>query len=171
MEIWKDIPEYEGYYQASNKGRIKSLNRVIKINGIDSFIKGRLLKQSIDGRGYYTVGLSKDSKRKTNSVHILIGVTFLNYKIDLGKIVLDHIDNDKLNNNVNNLQIISVRENTSKDKDKTKTSSKYIGVGYEKSRNKWVARAVYNKKLKNIGRFKTEKEAKIAYDNFVKNIL
>lgn len=170
MEIWKDIPKYEGYYQASNKGRIRSLDRVIKIKSIDSFIKGRILKQSIDGRGYYTVGLSKDGKRKTNSVHILIGITFLNYKIDLGKIVLDHINNDKLNNNINNLQIISVRENTSKDKDKSKTSSKYTGVGYEKSRNKWVARAVYNKKLKTIGRFNTEKEASDAYLCFIRNL-
>ena len=91
-EIWKDIPNYEGLYQASNLGRIKSIPR----NG--TIKKERILKQTLDTTGYLTIGLHKDNKAKKVNVHRLIAKTFIpninNYN------VINHIDGNKTNNKI-----------------------------------------------------------------------
>jgi len=78
-EIWKDIPDYEGLYQASNLGRVKSLKReVYSYNGY-RIIKERILKFTITR--YYYVSLRKYNKTKKFYVHQLIAMAFLNQKI------------------------------------------------------------------------------------------
>lgn len=93
-EIFKDIPGYEGIYQVSNFGNVKSLHNY-RING-NHILKSRLKK------GYYQVGLRKNNKRKWITIHRLVAITFIenknNYKY------INHKDENKLNNNVENLE-------------------------------------------------------------------
>ena len=110
-EIWKDIPEYEGLYHASNLGNIRVLNRVVNsgIKNNNTVIrKGKLLKQRIN-QGYYEVALSKNSKKRFLKVHRLIAITFIPNLNNFPSI--NHKDENKLNNNVNNLEWCSVKYN------------------------------------------------------------
>ena len=158
MEIFKKIPGFEDY-EVSNKGRVKSLK----------FGKERILKNSIDKKGYCSVYLSnKGEKIKTFQVHQLVAMAFLNHTPCGYKIVVDHIDNNPLNNNVENLQLITNRENCSKDK-KNKTS-KYTGVCWNKNLKKWHSRIRINGKKKHLGYFKNEKIASAVYLNAVEGL-
>ena len=160
-EIWKDIPGYEGLYQVSSEGRVKSLKR----KGVG---QDRILKPSDNGRGYYQSCLVKDKKIKTIQVHQLVAMAFLGHTICGMKVVVDHIDNNKSNNNLNNLQLISCRENLSKDK--KGGSSKYVGVTWHKPRNKWRSMIRINGKNKHLGLFTNELDARDAYQEALKNL-
>lgn len=98
-EIWKDIPNYEGLYQSSNFGKIKSLER---FNYKGHHNLERVLKPTLCKNGYLYVNLCKDKKVKVLAVHKLVALTFLknknNYKC------VNHIDGNKLNNKVDNLE-------------------------------------------------------------------
>ena len=63
-EIWVDIKGYEGFYQVSNQGRVRSLDREVIRNGRTTKLKGRVLKQNVDSKGYLCVNLSKENKTK-----------------------------------------------------------------------------------------------------------
>lgn len=153
-EIWKDIPNYEGLYQVSNLGRVKSLK----------FNKEKLLKLYKDNYGYLRVNLSKNGKQKLLKVHQLVSVVFLKHKPNGYSVVVDHIDNNPLNNNVNNLQLVSHRKNLSKDK---KGSSKYTGVRYHKQNKKWVSSIYVKGKHKHLGSFTNELDAAKAYNKYL----
>ena len=156
-EVWRDIPNYEGIYLVSNIGNVKSLHR-------DKHV---ILKHGDDGRGYKIVGLSFRNKSKTVKIHSLVAMSFLNHKPDgTHKVVIDHINNIKTDNRVENLQLISSRENSTKDL--KNGTSKYIGVCWDKDRGTWNAKIKINGKTKNLGRFKTEIEASQAYKNALK---
>lgn len=100
-EIWKDIKDYEGLYMISNFGRLLSLPR----QGTDKlFPKCRISK------GYYVFQLHKDNIRKDKSIHRLVAETFIPNINNLETV--NHIDNDKLNNNISNLEWMSREENT-----------------------------------------------------------
>jgi len=76
-EIWKTVIDYEGFYEVSNSGRVRSLNRVVKVDNrwggkTKRFLKGCLLKQTPDTKGYPMVVLSKQGQRKYFRVHQLI---------------------------------------------------------------------------------------------------
>ena len=89
-EIWKDIPGYEGIYQASTLGRIKSTKRNI------------IMKQGVHRDGYYKIKLSNHGKRKWHQAHRLIALTFIDNPNELK--CVNHIDENKLNNNISNLE-------------------------------------------------------------------
>jgi len=174
-EIWKDIPDYEGLYQASSLGRIRSLERVVKsVNRHGSYLrtqKPRVLKPMLTGKSYalrLKVHLYKDNKMKNAYIHQLVAESFLDHEKCGMKVVVDHIDNDPLNNKLDNLQLITHRENLSKDK-KNKTS-KYTGVHWSKSRSKWVAAITINSVKKYLGLFDCESEAHKAYQYQLENI-
>jgi hypothetical protein len=166
-EIWKDIPNYEGYYQVSNLGSVKSLKRVIcRSNGVIQTFKERILKAAIGSREYLLVGLSKDGKTKTFQVHKLVAMAFLGHKPCGMKMVVDHIDNNQLNNRVDNLQLTTQRHNTSKDK--SGGTSKYIGVYWCRLNKKWGATIRLNGKVNYLGYFNDEIKASEAYQNALK---
>lgn len=106
MEIWKDIPGYEGAYMASTDGRIKSLPR--------NTTKGGILTPHVSKHnGYCSVVLSKNGVRKTHRLHVLIYKTFIGPvpgKYDTQR-TIDHIDCDKTNNAVTNLEMCTLAEN------------------------------------------------------------
>ena len=162
-EIWKDIEGWEGYYQVSNLGRVKSLHRIVAHPISDKRIKERILKPSPDGSGYLMVNLNRDGRKKPMKIHKLVSIAFLSHVANGHKIVIDHINNNKRDNRLENLQLISTRENTSKDRFRGKYSSKYIGVSWNKTLKKWGAFIGINGKVKNLGVFNSEFEAHQAY--------
>lgn len=111
MEKWKDIKGYEGYYQVSDKGRVRSLDRYINdtTRCRTQFIKGRLIKLCDNGKGYKQVHLSKNKKRKMFYAHRLVAKHFLkNYAEDLD---INHKDFDRSNNDLANLELVTVKQN------------------------------------------------------------
>lgn len=168
QEIWKDIPNYEGIYQASNLGNIKSLSRKV-CNGHRCYIsKEKQLKPCIKGNSYFIVNLFKNNKTKTFYVHKLIAITFLNYTPDSRKIVIDHINNIKTDNRLENLQIVTQRYNISKIEGNF--TSKYKGVCWDKSSKKWKSAIRIGNVVKYLGLFNCELKASIAYQNELKII-
>lgn len=112
MEIWKDIPGYEGDYQASSEGRIRSVDGKTtwsKRHDTERRWKGRVLKQKGDRRLGLRVSLWKDGKPKYMLVARLVAMAFIGMPKD-GDTV-NHIDGNRLNNNVENLEWLSLADN------------------------------------------------------------
>ena len=108
-EIWKDIKDYEEMYQISDLGRVKSLARIIKHQN-RHYRKDKILKTSIDNHGYLQVTLCKNGKVKRFHVHRLVAQAFIPNPEN--KPQVNHIDGNKLNNNINNLEWNTAGENT-----------------------------------------------------------
>jgi len=165
-EEWKDVKGYEKLYMVSSLGRVKSLDRKVKTkNGNYQTYYGEIKKISLSTTGYYRVNLHKDNKLKTFKVHNLMAVAFLNYRKNGLKYVVDHIDNNPLNNKLSNLQVITTRENCSKDK--KNGTSKYTGVSRQKE--KWVTSIQIKGKDLYLGRYSCEETAAKAYTLAVEN--
>ena len=102
-EIWRDIPGYEGLYQISNLGRVKSLNHLIKHLGGERLIKGKVLApRKNKNNGYLYIILSKDGTSKTKTIHRIVSQVFINNPNNLPEV--DHINRDRTDNRVNNLR-------------------------------------------------------------------
>lgn len=110
MEIWKDIEGYEGLYQVSNLGRVKSLARTCKSkgNGIRD-VTERIRKTTINNCGYVMVSLHKDKKIKNCAMHRLVANAFIDNPNNLPQI--NHKDGDKTNNQSDNLEWITSSDN------------------------------------------------------------
>lgn len=115
MEKWLDIPDYPGY-QVSNLGRIKTHNKVsyTNLHGIRHW-KDRILKQKKStnkrGRCDYRVDLWNEKGHKTLLVARVVAFTFLNENLENNKLTVNHKDRNSLNNNLDNLEIITLKEN------------------------------------------------------------
>lgn len=132
QEIWHDIKGYDGIYQVSNLGRVKSITRKRKDNG--QSVKGRILKQYLDKRtGYYQVKLMKEGHYKTYRTHRLVALTFI--KENKNKTVVNHINAIKTDNRVENLEWCNQKENMQHALDirlKQECERKYINLGHTK---------------------------------------
>lgn len=104
-EIWKDIPNYEGLYQVSNLGRVKSFRKSSKFHCQDEFI----LKPSVANNGYVQVTLYKDTKRHKFLVHRLVAEAFLSNPNNYPQV--NHKDENRTNNIVTNLEWCSAEYN------------------------------------------------------------
>ena len=102
-EIFKDIKGYEGLYQISNLGRIKSLN-------YNRTGKEKLLKQNINSNNYCKITLSKNNVRKNYCTHVLVAKTFIENPNRLP--CINHIDGNKQNNHIDNLEWVTYKQNT-----------------------------------------------------------
>lgn len=118
MENWKPVVGYEGYYEVSDLGRVRSVDGIRK-SGIrfnDHIMhKGRILKQNLKKSGYYTVDLSKDNVIKTISVHRIVAMAFLPKPV--GCDVVNHINCNKKDNRVCNLEWCTAEYNRKHAKD------------------------------------------------------
>lgn len=102
-ELWKALSGYEGYYEVSNKGNVRSVDR--EVVGSDNkryFYRGRLLKQHPDRVGYMRVALTKDKRTSWRSVHRLVAQAFVPNPSNLPEI--NHKDENKSNNSADNLE-------------------------------------------------------------------
>lgn len=100
--IWKDIPGYEGYYQASNDGLIQSVTKAVKQWSGVQIKKGKILSPAIDKIGYLNCALSKENKLRSFKVHRLVALAHIPNPNGFAEI--NHKDCNKLNNHVSNLE-------------------------------------------------------------------
>ena len=154
-ERWLPIVGYEGLYEVSDLGRVKSSQR--------KGTRGGLLKPQLNTEGYLSVALHFKS-RKYISVHRLVLSTFL--PIEENKEV-DHINHIKTDNRLENLRWATCSENIRHRKKIANCSSQYIGVKWHKRDKKWEVSCCFNYNHKYIGRFDTEVEAAKAYNTYI----
>lgn len=128
-EIWKDIPGYEGYYQVSNCGRVKSLDRV-KCDGIR--MKGRIKKTHYDDCGYELIQLRKDGSYKHLSIHRLVASAFIPNPDNLPQV--NHKDEVRNHNTVDNLEWCTVEYNQNYGHRKKRASINSTGVNNSRAK-------------------------------------
>ena len=111
-EVWKDIKDYNGY-QVSNLGRVRTFNKITSSKLYkERHWKNRILKfKSKNYRTGYRVDLWKDGKPHSLLVARLVAFTFYNEDINNHKLTVDHVDGNRFNNNLNNLELVSLKEN------------------------------------------------------------
>jgi hypothetical protein len=152
-ECWRSIDGYINY-QASNIGRVRNA------------YSGQILAAYCNRKGYATVCLCKDGKRKTWKIHQLVAMCFIPKPDSDERFEVDHINQDKTNNSISNLMWKTSRQNKwNRNKINKATSSKYIGVCFDKRRLTWKASVRLNDgNSKHIGYFHDEKDAAHAYN-------
>ena len=149
LEVWKEIEGYGGRYMVSDQGRIKSLYGNTKI-----------LKANKGDGPYHRVTLHMNNEIKNETVHVLVAIAFMGHKKCGKKIVVDHINNIQDDNRAINLQIISQRANSTKNRS-NKTG--YTGVRDRGSR--YESSIMVSGKHRHLGSFRTAIEASNAYQN------
>jgi hypothetical protein len=166
VEIWKDVTCFDwmhrGMYQVSNFGRVKSLEhgRIHYYNEkfIVAWHSEKILKLSINARGYFTVVLSCGGIKNTISVHRLVAMSFIENLENLPTV--DHIDRDKTNNNISNLRWATMQtQGFNRD---ISLNSKNYALGLTpcyKYKSKWLLQWFENG-VRKVRRFETEYEAK-----------
>ena len=154
-EILIPVKDYEELYLISNYGHVISLRG-----------NCRILKPRTVHNGYQIVTLTKNSKATHYKIHRLVALHFVFNKNKLEQV--NHIYGDKLNNNDKNLEWVSNRENRNHFLLNSQKSSKYPGVCWQKSRNKWRARIRINDQRFELGYFTIEENAHEAYLNALK---
>jgi hypothetical protein len=151
-ERWLPIVEYEGLYEVSDLGRVKSLARKGTLGGI---MKPNLLK------GYLRVHLHNNNSCKI-MVHRLVLEAFL----PMEEKEVDHINNIRTDNRLINLRWATSSENARHKNKKANCSSIYKGVCWDKQKNKWTAQCK-NKKQTHLGAFNDEQDAAKAYNAYI----
>jgi hypothetical protein len=159
-EIWKDVPGYEGRYQVSNLGNLRSLNykRLGKIQNMNP---------SIDDQGYLKIKLCLNGKAKGFRVHVLVAMAFLGHVPGGYNKIVDHKEEgNKLNNCLENLQITTQRINSTKHRVRDLPT----GVSFCKKNKKYKALIQIKGKRIYLGFFPTPEQASQAYQNKLKEI-
>ncbi len=108
-EIWKDIKGYEGLYQVSNLGRVKSLDRYVNYKNKSKAVRKGVIRKAKIGKGYFLINLSKDGVKRFFLVHRIVAETFL--ENPSSKKTVNHINGIKTDNTVNNLEWSTYSEN------------------------------------------------------------
>lgn len=151
MLEWKDVVGFEGSYKVSNTGLVKSMSRWTGYYTVTE----KMLKQRTSN-GYKYVSLTKNSKTITKTVHSIVARAFIGERPK--NLVIDHEDDNKLNNNSYNLKYVTNRMNVA-----GKSTAKR--GAYKQKNGKWRAQIKINKKTKLIGYFNTSDEAYQSYFN------
>jgi len=168
-EIWKPVRNYEGHYEISNLGNVKSLKREVYHPNGNLNLKEKILNPSFDAYGYFVIDLKKDGIRKNRKVHQLVAEAFLNHTPNGYTLVVNHKNFIRNDNRVENLEIVTIRENTNQKH--LKSTSKYTGVSWRKEDKKWQSQILINKKIKHLGSFVNEIDAHNAYQNELNLVL
>lgn len=159
---WKPIPGYEGFYEVSDEGQIRSLDRVDRRG---RFWKSQLLRPGTTPRGHHYVALRRDGKLKTFLLHVLVARAFLGPCPEGHEVC--HNDGIGTNNHINNLSYGSRRKNVAIDRNRhpNNYSSKYPGVCRRKGRKRspWQAGITFEGRSMHLGVFESEEDAAQAY--------
>jgi hypothetical protein len=162
-EVWKPIPGYEGLYEVSSWGSVKSVQRFVngRSNSLHP-VAEKELKINYCG-DYPQICLSKNHKKKTYRIHRVMDFVFLDGLLE--DYVVNHIDGNKFNNYYKNLERVNRRENSSHFFKSTEKTSMYTGVSYDKSKPKkpWVASIHIEGVTKKVGNLLSEKDAYDVY--------
>jgi len=158
-ECWKSIKNYEGLYDVSNFGNVRSVKR--------AGTKGGVLTPALSSSKYLCVVLSKNNNPKTVNIHTLVWDHFGNKNRNSRAECVDHIDNNKLNNCIKNLQILSQRDNLSKYYSKI---GKLNGATFFKG--KWQSSISVSGMKIHLGVYSTQQEAHETYKRYkLENLL
>lgn len=160
VERWKNIKDFEGLYQVSSFGRIKSFS---KHNGIKEII----VKQAVN-HYYHSIVLCKEKKRYTRKTHRLVALHFIPNPEN--KPQVNHKDTIIGHNFEWNLEWNTARENITHSRVSKIYSSKYTGVSWAKKNKKWKACIEIKNKSIHLGLFANEYDAHLAYQNKLKTI-
>ena len=163
-ELWLPVPDFEGYYEVSNLGRIKSLSRIVHVT--NRVLKEKFNSMHLKRDGYHSVLLRKPGVKKTIQLHRIVAKAFI--KNPDNKDAVNHIDGNKLNNCVNNLEWVSNRENSCHYYSNINSGTP-VGVHYRKERNKYCAHIHVNKKKVWLGQYDTKEQAYEARVNYLKS--
>lgn len=161
-EIWKDIVGYEGLYQISNYGNVKTLSRIYfsgRIHKNPKQIDEHLRKFTLSPNGYYIVILLKNGIRRGYLVHSLVWDAFGKLP-RIAPLQIDHINENKLDNHIDNLQLITPKMN------RRKSIKRDLPIGvvyYHNNPNKFQAQITKNGKGHFLGAFDTPEEAHQKY--------
>lgn len=127
-EIWKPIKNYEGIYEVSNLGRIKTLERVY-LSAIQRYQKEQIISQRINHKGYLIVALNKN-KKVTKTTHRIVCESF-HADTYFENATVNHINQNKLDNNASNLEWVTIKENI---QDYRKKVNNYVGINHPMAR-------------------------------------
>ena len=160
-EVWKDIVGYEGWYQVSNCGRIRSLDRV---NTNNRKVFGKLFNlKSNYNNGYVKATLSRGKDRKQINVHEIVVNTFIGNDDNF---IIQHIDGNKANNNINNLKLVNIM-NKIKDDEIWKQIKGYENIydisNYGRVRTYHKGNGEISEKVVTILKGKVDKDGYIEY--------
>lgn len=137
-EIFKNLPNYVGIYQVSNLGNVRSIKRKI------------ILKPRVSPQGYYQINLNKNGSGETAAIHQLVAIVFLGHTRCGYKLVVNHKNFIKTDNRLENLEVVTNKQNTNKKHLRLKGSGS--GVTFNKKSK------IYEAKIY-LGSFKTKEEA------------
>lgn len=128
MEVWKDVVGYEGLYQISSYGEVKSLDKEINLSNGGIYVKlGKMLLKHEDKYGYWTVTLYRNRIPKTLKIHRLVALAFLENPNSLSQV--NHKDENKKNNHVDNLEWCDCKYNNSYGTRNKRISASRMGIG------------------------------------------
>ena len=175
-EEWKPIEGYEGLYEVSNLGRVKSIERNVPFRGSSITMHGKVLKPYANENGYCFVVLYQNTRQKRHKIHRLVAETFIPNPEK--KKCINHVDGNKKNNRVDNLEWCTHSENNKHAHDngliKPKNIAKGLwnpdnanknntsgrkGVCYDKRKKKWMAQITINRKHIFLGYFNKIEDA------------
>jgi hypothetical protein len=164
LEEFRAIKDYEGYYEVSDLGRVRSLERYAPhaLYGLMR-VEAKIRKQMPSGNGYLKLKLSSSGPQKSFAVHVLVAVAFLDHEPCGHNLVINHKNFDGTVNVKSNLEIVSQRKNA--DHKHVPHSSGFTGVNYKTDRKRWRAGIYIDGKRKHLGYFRDEIEASKAYEN------
>jgi hypothetical protein len=163
-EVWAAVPNYERTHKVSNMGRIKSIERIIPGQLGGEFKKpDKILKQAISRCGYLNIRIGQGEKKATLSVHrIVLGAFSGNSDLHI-----DHVDGDKKNNCLSNLEYVTKRENCSR---WHQSKGKELPPGVQKKRNNFSAQIYTQGRYWSLGTYKTIIEASNRYQQVLSDI-
>lgn len=169
-EIWKDIPGYETFYQASNLGRIRSVERKVPHRHGYCTRKSKIINGTLTPQGYISYRLANSNKTRGERAHRLI-ISAFHGKSTL---IVDHINGKKTDNRLVNLRYCTSRMNNIYARELALDSiSKFVGVSIKRNKispPRWRAYIKINKKFISLGCYKTKEDASEVYRREVAKI-